>query len=71
MALSHTYEDNRSGFFTSLIDGLSRGFGYVAEANARAREFERLNAMSDVGLAAKGLNREDIARYVFRDMSWT
>ena len=70
MALAHTYEEKRTGILISLIDGLSRGFGYVAEANSRAREFDRLNAMSDAALAAKGLKRDDIARHVFRDLDW-
>ena len=70
MALTRTFEEKQPGFLSSLIDGLTRGFGQIAEANWRVREIERLNAMSDDALAAKGLKREDIARHVFRDVAW-
>ncbi|MGJ8603436.1 MAG: DUF1127 domain-containing protein [Marivita sp.] len=68
MALTQTYHDEKPGFFTRLLNGLSEGFVQVAEANIRIREVERLQALSDETLAAKGLKREDIVRYVFRDV---
>ena len=40
----------------------------IAENNSRLREAERLNALTDDQLAARGLKREEIARHVFRDM---
>lgn len=40
------------------------------EANSRIREVERLQAMSDEALTAKGIKREDIVRHVFRDLYW-
>ena len=70
MALTHSYEEKQPGVLVSLIEGLTRGFGRIAEANWRVREVERLNALSDAALAAKGLKREDIARHVFRDVNW-
>jgi len=70
MALTHTYEDKSPSFFANLIGGFARKFGQVTEANWRIREVERLNAMSDDALAAKGIKREDIARHVFRDVMW-
>ncbi len=39
----------------------------IAEANSRQEEVQRLAAMSDEQLAKRGLKREDIVRYVFRD----
>ncbi|MEO0387185.1 MAG: DUF1127 domain-containing protein [Pseudomonadota bacterium] len=39
-----------------------------ADAHVRAREFERLSALSDDALARKGLTRAEIARTVFRDV---
>ncbi|MGP6087191.1 DUF1127 domain-containing protein [Antarctobacter jejuensis] len=49
--------------FTSIFEGLVR----IAEANSRIKEVERLNAMSDAELDARGLKRTDIVRHVFRD----
>jgi hypothetical protein len=70
MALTQSYHDEKPGFFSSLIDGLTRGFTQVAEANSRIREVERFQAMSDTALAARGLKREDIVQHVFRDVFW-
>lgn len=39
----------------------------IMENNSRVQLVERLNAMSDEQLAAKGIKRDDIVRYVFRD----
>jgi uncharacterized protein YjiS (DUF1127 family) len=70
MALTQSYQDHKPGFFFSLIDGLTRGLGRIAETNWRIREAERLNALSDEALASKGIRREDIVRHVFRDVYW-
>ncbi|SIN94858.1 DUF1127 domain-containing protein [Vannielia litorea] len=40
----------------------------AAEANPRMKAVNRLSAMSDEELAARGLKREDIVRHVFRDI---
>lgn len=53
-----------SGFGRWLLNTLV----LIAEANPRMREVERLNAKSDKQLAQLGLKREDIARYVMRDI---
>lgn len=51
-------------FFMSLFNAAD----LTAAANARVRQMEKLNAKSDAELAKMGLRREDIARYVFRDI---
>ncbi|MGY9046200.1 hypothetical protein P775_25715 [Puniceibacterium antarcticum] len=51
-------------FFEGILNFLVR----IAESNGRMKAVERLNAMSDAELAARGLQREDIVRHVFRDM---
>lgn len=51
-------------FFMSLFNAPS----LLAAANARVAVMEKLNAKSDAELAKMGLRREDIARYVFRDI---
>lgn len=53
-------------FFSAIGAGLVR----VGEASSRARELEVLNAKTDAQLAEMGLKREDIVRFVFRDMMY-
>ncbi|WP_372884522.1 DUF1127 domain-containing protein [Shimia sp.] len=38
-----------------------------AEADPRLKQIERLNALSDAELTKRGLERDDIVRYVFRN----
>ncbi|MFP7569199.1 DUF1127 domain-containing protein [Marivita sp. S2033] len=70
MALADTHHEEKHGFFMSLIDGITRGLGQIADANWRGQEVSRLCALSDEALASKGLKREDIVRHVFRDVYW-
>lgn len=64
MALANTHIEGRDGsFVTTLIDLAVR----LVENHPRSRQLERLSAMSDEELAAKGLNRQDVVRYIFRD----
>ncbi|MCL3881830.1 DUF1127 domain-containing protein [Marivita sp. GX14005] len=70
MALADTDRIQKYGFFSGLLDGITRGFVRIAEANWRAREVSRLYALSDEALAQKGLKREDIPHHVFRDVFW-
>ena len=46
-----------AAIFTGLVD--------VAEANPRYLEVQKLQAMTDEQLAAKGLKRDDIVMHVF------
>ncbi len=68
MAIAATHStqtrEKSSGVFDSIINFLVR----IAESNGRMKAVERLNAMSDSELQARGLKREDIVRHVFRDM---
>ncbi|MFY0632441.1 MAG: DUF1127 domain-containing protein [Vannielia sp.] len=50
--------------FNAVFTGLVA----MAEANPRMKAVNRLSAMSDEELAARGLKREDIVRHVFRDI---
>lgn len=52
------------GFFVAL----KRAFRAYDAAQSRADQVQRLNGMTDAELARIGLRREDIARYVFRDI---
>jgi len=53
-----------SNFWTGLIEARKASFGY----SRRAAQMERLCAKSDEELAEMGLQRSDIAQYVFRDL---
>jgi len=48
--------------------GIGQGFNAFLVVRSRRAELARLEAMSDAELARMGLRREDIPRYVFRDM---
>lgn len=56
----------------SAIGGLFASVGKAlvlnSSANQRLRQVEALQAKSDAELAQMGLKREDITRYVFRDI---
>ena len=45
----------------SFLNSISGFFGDVARANEAARTYDRLSAMSDVSLAARGLKRGNLA----------
>ena len=49
----------------SVINGF---FESVLEAQGRSAAVTRLQNMTDAQLAAEGVRREDIVRYVFRDI---
>ena len=51
-----------------VFNGLGRGLTAYAERHARVDQINRLSAKSDAELAAMGLKRQDIARYVYRDI---
>ncbi|WP_424985198.1 hypothetical protein [Microbulbifer sp. S227A] len=52
---------------SSFFAAVKRGFITYAESRSRMDQINRLNAKSDAELAAMGITREDIVRYVFRD----
>ena len=56
------------GFFAFIAGGISTAFHRVVEAQDRSPQVRRLEALSDEELAAKGIARTDIVRYVFRDI---
>lgn len=55
-----------SRFFATLGNALV----LMSTANARVRQVERLQSLSNEQLAERGIRREDIARHVFRDLYW-
>lgn len=58
----------RGNFLTDMFNGMIEALARVAESSHRMKEIERLNAMTDAQLAARGLTRESIAHHVFRDV---
>lgn len=74
MAYATEYRSRESGFVKKLVNILSTAFGHVAalfnaiaEAQSRADQIERLQALSDQELAKRGLTRDRIVHHVFRD----
>ncbi|MCO8145551.1 DUF1127 domain-containing protein [Rhodovulum tesquicola] len=64
MALADsTITGSTGSIFSTLIAALVR----VMEHHPRTRQIERLNALSDEDLAARGLTRQDVVRHIFRD----
>ncbi|MBR9652832.1 hypothetical protein IT775_17070 [Thalassobius aquimarinus] len=52
----------------SILAGLSAGLNDYMTRRSRIDQVQKLDAKSDAELAALGLKREEIPRYVFRDM---
>ncbi len=55
-----------SRFFATIGNALV----LMSTANARVRQVEQLQSLSNEQLAERGIRREDIARHVFRDLYW-
>ena len=69
--MSHTIE--HSTFSAPVVRGVSNFFSSIwaglmalAEANARTKEIEYLQSLSDEALVAKGIRRDRIVQYAFR-----
>ncbi len=61
----------RASLFPNLrafFAGLSKSIDLAASTRHRVTQMERLNAKTDTQLEELGIRREDIARYVFRDI---
>ena len=61
----------RSRFMQSLDNlmiGIAQGYNAYVDRQSRLDQINALHALSDDQLAAKGLRRDEIARYVFRDL---
>ncbi len=52
----------------SFFEGLSKSIDLAASSRHRVDQMERLSAKSDAELAELGIRRDEIARYVFRDI---
>jgi uncharacterized protein YjiS (DUF1127 family) len=73
MAHSSTHHDaslSLSGAFHRFSSALGNIFLAWAESDSRLRQMEALNALSDAELAERGLRRDEIARFVFKDVFW-
>lgn len=55
----------------TLMQRIGHFFESMALTASRAHEVERLTAMTDEQLAARGLRRDQIAQHVFRDLMYT
>jgi len=51
---------------SKLLAGIGNLIGDLGRANAALNTYERLNALSDAGLARRGLKRADLPAEAFR-----
>lgn len=56
--------DRKPSIFIRILDALTQS----RAAEARMVTYQRLNALSDADLQDIGLKRENLARYVFKDI---
>ncbi len=65
---THELSDMRPSYLSQVWGVITGFFDSVLEAQGRSAAVARLQDMSDAQLAAEGIRREDIVRYVFRDI---
>ncbi|MEM9061272.1 MAG: DUF1127 domain-containing protein [Pseudomonadota bacterium] len=71
MVASELFDPLKDSTDDESRDTLARvleGLGYAQNYQARMNEIQRLRCLSDAELAELGVERQDIARYVFRDL---
>lgn len=69
--LSHARNDTRTRLMARIdafFAGIGQGMNAYIHRKSRSDEIDALNAKTDAELAAMGLERDDIPRYVFRDI---
>lgn len=59
---------NPLGYIQGFFAAIGRGLVAMGENTSRARELERLSALSDQELAEMGLRRDRIVQWVYRDV---
>lgn len=58
----------RRNIVMDVFHAIGRGLMHLTESNQRVRELEWLQTLSDAQLKARGLRRDQLAHYVFRDI---
>ncbi|EIE49839.1 leucyl-tRNA synthetase [Salipiger aestuarii] len=66
LTASHAHHD--APLLTRFFRAIGSALIAIAESNPRLRRVKALQRLSDEQLAAKGLRRDDIVRYVFGDV---
>lgn len=64
MSLANTHVAGQRG---SLVSSIIAAMVRIVENHPRTRALEKLNAISDEDLAARGLTRQDVIRRIFSD----
>jgi len=62
---------NATGFrarIDNFFAGLGQGFNAYVESRSRINQIHKLNALSDAELEKRGIKRDEIPAYVFRDL---
>ncbi len=68
MATQATNIHGLAGRTEGFWAGIAAGLNNYMNRKSRVDQVRKLEAKSDAELAAMGLKRDDITRYVFRDM---
>lgn len=68
MAMTNTAYAPRTNIFAQIGNGIMNALVAMTEANGRVKQIERLQSMSDAELSRRGIKREEIVHYVFRDV---
>ncbi|WP_299424899.1 DUF1127 domain-containing protein [uncultured Shimia sp.] len=68
LTATHTTEHHALGhILTAPFRAIGNGLIAIMESNSRVQYVDRLNAMTDAQLEAKGIKRDEIVQHVFRD----
>lgn len=59
-----------SNLFSRFFSALGNALVTMGNSNARLRQVEALQRLSDAELEERGLERSEIARHVFQDVFW-
>lgn len=68
-----TFTLSFSSFFLGALSRIGSGIEWLMDNSAgamRAKKVQALHALSDAELAERGLKREEIVMYVFRDCAF-
>lgn len=64
------FAQDKPSVFARILNAVGNYFVRYMNAQCRSAEVQQMNAMSDAELATHGVKRDDIVRYVFRDVCY-
>lgn len=67
LTATHTAHHSLGHILAAPFRVIGNGLIAIMESNSRVQYVDRLNAMTDEQLEAKGIKRDEIVQHVFRD----